>query len=719
MESRHQWIEEPVNLQWRTKNTEIVATLRDTDELYRKWNAATTGPFYPFSDAVWLKTCKVLRDVGLRWLTNNLNLPEEVNPSLPFQTKHFERQAVVAKSSRVDDGDALGYVCNWSEGNLYAIRALQQELRRQRPMVKPMLVARYMDHSLIRTAASMFGLELLQLADDCDSAKKTLTRLTSDKRPIIFAATLANDRGQGDDLCEISELSHVLPLVLHVDASRNFDFVTSLSAPVRQKLGVPRLTLRHPNLDEPSPIFAEVIICAATIVAAGMNCTVPPPVMVLKPRDLGSPFSREIEYLKGSDNTLGGSRDAIASLLVCLQEQSFGVEGLREIYGQCITNRQYLYNILTERKIPVQMARASLDMIVYPTQSKDHCLEKDWALVRLDEDKFLLSIQPSVTARHVKALAQVLCGNSVDDHDLAISRSMKPIGFPLSDDVYHLLRLTVKFWHRSARWSGGDCLNQATYSALGPVLGSFLPVSIPLDWTMLRGAEILEDRKRAFGLSDGERDSFSACFTTGSTMGNRVGLHTALASCPNAFVYYSTVTHYSVKKIVSDSGDLKDRWGNNKMCRFAEIPADELGQMIFEGLVKQVSRDKALCEAQGRPYEIILLANIGTTFGGGRDNVLQLRQALRDNGQDVAYVHADGALDFGFPSSTVYLGRPELMTKSDLPVVQGITLSHHKAFGIMVSGEVICFSPAERRLATVFSSVEPRVIFETWFFQKM
>ena len=162
----------------------------------------------------------MLRDIGLPWLANNLNLPEEVDPRWPFQTKHFERQVVVAKSSRVDDGDASGYVCNWSEGNLYAIRALQQELRRQRPIAKPLLVARYMDRSLVQAAAYMFGPELLQLEDDCGSVKETLTRLTSDKRPIIFAATLANDKGQGDDLCEISELSHILPLILHVDASR-------------------------------------------------------------------------------------------------------------------------------------------------------------------------------------------------------------------------------------------------------------------------------------------------------------------------------------------------------------------------------------------------------------------------------------------------------------------------------------------------------------------
>ena len=58
---------------------------------------------------------------------------------------------------------------------------------------------------------------------------------------------------------------------------------------------------------------------------------------------------------------------------------------------------------------------------------------------------------------------------------------------------------------------------------------------------------------------------------------------------------------------VSDSDDLTDRWGNDEMCRFAEIPADELGQMISEELVKRVSIDRAFCEVQGRPFEIILL----------------------------------------------------------------------------------------------------------------
>ena len=277
----------------------------------------------------------------------------------------------------------------------------------------------------------------------------------------------------------------------------------------------------------------------------------------------------------------------------------------------------------------------------------------------------------------------------------------------------------MRSWHHLARSSAGFQLNQATYSVLGPVIDRFLPVSIPLDWTMLRGTEILETRKTSFGLSDIERDSFAACFTTGSTMGNRIGLHAALAYCPNAFIYFSAATHYSVRKIVNDSDILTNRWDNNKVIQFAEVPANELGQMIPEGLVKQVTNDKAFCENHGLSHEIILLVNIGTSFVGGRDDMLKLRQALSNIGSEVAHIHADGALDFGFSPNTVCLGSPYTLSRNGLPVVQGINFSHHKALGIIVSGEVICYSPTDQNSATTVSNVEPRVIFETWLFQKM
>lgn len=44
-------------------------------------------------------------------------------------------------------------------------------------------------------------------------------------------------------------------------------------------------------------------------------------------------------------------------------------------------------------------------------------------------------------------------------------------------------------------------------------------------------------------------------------------------------------------------------------------------------------------------------------FVGGYDDIIALRQALRAVGSDIAYIHIDGALDFGFSSDTVRFGR--------------------------------------------------------------
>jgi hypothetical protein len=54
--------------------------------------------------------------------------------------------------------------------------------------------------------------------------------------------------------------------------------------------------------------------------------------------------------------------------------------------------------------------------------------------------------------------------------------------------------------------------------------------------------------------------------------------------------------------------------------------------------------------------------------------VLGLRKALREIGAEAAYIHPDGALDFGFSSNIVSLGPPSATEKSGVPSVQGITL---------------------------------------------
>ena len=196
-------------------------------------------------------------------------------------------------------------------------------------------------------------------------------------------------------------------------------------------------------------------------------------------------------------------------------------------------------------------------------------------------------------------------------------------------------------------------------------------------------------------------------------MGNRVGLNAALAQHPGAFVYFSAASHYSIKKNALDSDELTGQWTQRRTPRFVEIMADDLRGMIPETLAKQVVRDKALCDRNKESHRVIFLANMGTTFVGGGDDILALRQSLRAIGSEVSYIHADGALDFGSCLNIISLGSPNAMIKNGLPVVQGITLSHHKAFGMMVSGEVIYYSPSAKNLAGLGSPVDARIVFET------
>ncbi|KAI4130883.1 MAG: hypothetical protein LQ338_001480 [Usnochroma carphineum] len=718
LRGREQWIEEPVITQWAHPTSGMVSVLEEVSTLYNEWRACSPGPFSCFSDPLWLHTCTWLREAGLPWHNNNLNLPDEIDPSWPFHFKEFERQAVLWKGARVGEPAAAGYVCDWAEANQYAIRALQQELRRQRPSRQPLLVGARIESSVLESAAQLFGLDMIQLGDGWDYCTSSLTDLIRGQRPVIFAATLANQQGETDDFAAIKRLSEKVDLFLHVDGSRNFDYVTTLSEYSRERLGLPRLLLRHPYVDNArSSTFETGTISAATVVAGGMNWVFPPQVAVLKPPVLGTPSSK-VEYVRGNDGTLAGSRDALGPLLVSLQELRFGISGVRDVYARCSKNRDTLFEMLRSCNVACERPSASLDLIIYLDKELPAALWRKWGCIRRKDGSLLLTLQPSVSASDILGVAKSICGNRANLLDAPLHETTKPDGYPLDSGTIEELTRRVASWRGSARRSGGYPLSHALYSALGPVIGHFLPLSLPADWAKQHGDRILQDRMISFGVSEAEQGSFSATFTTGSTMGNRVGLHNALANHPNAFVYYSSSSHYSIKKSVRDSDILTGRWHPSKRSRFAEIHADELGRMSSEALIRQALVHREWCDSNGESYSIILLANLGTTFVGGCDDIGSLRKALRRVELDTAYIHVDGALDFGFSPCSVRLGVPSFQSEDDIPVVQGVTLSHHKAWGIMVSGEVICYNPKQGQLSTMASPVEPRIVFETWLAQK-
>ncbi|KAL6915275.1 hypothetical protein FSST1_006770 [Fusarium sambucinum] len=725
LHGRSQWIDEPVITKWREPSKELSEVLAQADQLYHQWSLSKPSPFDPFFDKLWMETADILRDVGLPWHNNNLNMPDETDSSWPFHFKTFERVAILSKGKRVQDPDASGYITNWSEGNYYGIRALKQELYSHYPKQEPVLLIDHLESEIAKAASHIFGLEWHRVSlKDSNTLMDTVRRLTSNgERPIIFAATLANTTGEVDDISIIDKISRNFSLLLHLDASRVFDFLTTVGEDFRRLLGIPRLRLHHAKHGERG-CFVNGEIMASTIVAGGSNAYVhPPPVVALKPKLLGNQTPTRVEYIRGTDGTLSGSRDSIGPLMLCLQELRFGNRGFQEIYESCFIRRMRLMNELKSLDIHFHAPSTSLDLIIRVPAGRSSDLV-DLGAKAVRGDRYLLTMQPSINGENIRSLLRVL-----GSHDeLLLSKAAVQIElqsptsrYRLPDGVIEKVWQTVQSFKIAARYSCGYPLNQAPYSALGPVIGHFLGVRIPEEWARCEASKILQQRKQALGLlTEKSQESFNACFTTGSTMGNRIGLHTGLIQYPNAFVYFSSATHYSVKKTVKDCDTWTRRWMPGRVPRFAEIPADAYGRMIPNALKQQVLSDKAECDAHQEQYQMILFANRGTTFVGGQDDIVELTQTLAQIEVVPSYIHVDGALDLGFIADGLRLGPPGAQgPNSKTPVVQGITLSHHKVFGIMVSGEVISYCPNHcKQFDALAGTVDPRAVLETWLFEK-
>ncbi|AGE56653.1 histidine decarboxylase [Acanthocystis turfacea Chlorella virus NE-JV-2] len=112
--------------------------------------------------------------------------------------------------------------------------------------------------------------------------------------------------------------------------------------------------------------------------------------------------------------------------------------------------------------------------------------------------------------------------------------------------------------------------------------------------------------------------------TSGGSEGNMQGLWIAREKYPNAVLYYSDQSHYSIKKIA-----------NILKIDSVVVPTTETGEFDTRKLGCLVDH--------GRPA--IILANIGTTFLGAVDDVERIKFALA--GKEDVYIHADAAF-FGF-----------------------------------------------------------------------
>ncbi|KAI0535797.1 hypothetical protein GGR58DRAFT_529060 [Xylaria digitata] len=711
--SKPRWIKDPVISQWCNPEHRIHGVLSEVDNLYNNWRTVEPRPFALSPSPLRMDTAQAITSVGLPWHNNQVNLPHEIDSSWPFHFKEFEIQLLQAKGARVGDPNASGYVTSYDEANLYCIRALQQELREQFPNKRPLLVYDHFDTELITFAGKLFGLEIhhVSLSDAIDSLGQQLLDATSNAtRPTILATTLYNSAADYDDMSIVPQLSLMFPLILHVDAFRSFDYITAFPGAGRRQYGE-TLKLAVRNFKQ-SLRANDSSIIASTIVAGGLDFSRHDPAIALKPAALGGKPTR-VSYIRSYDSTLSGSRDAIAPLWLALCERRLGDRGLRDTCQYLESLRSYVLRILEYQNIFAITSPYSTDLIVQSCTDT----QKKWLLglggTLTAKEDIILSINPYFSA--IKLYSLLRAGLPLD-YDNHVGEAIPPYKdfvplHPIPRAILNELQTKVQSWQITTRSIAGYPLHMGSYSALGPILGLFWDLNIPKDWIERKSSEILSSRMKAFGLVSPEsRKNFKGIFTNGSTMGNRYGIMTALEHFPDAFIYFSAETHYSVIKTLRDCDTLTNR--------YSQIRCTSNGSILVEALVQQAAADRQGCIDSGTEYHMILLANMGTTFVGARDDLIGIYQNLSETGIQISYIHVDGALDFGFDTCGIELGPCGALSNDGKPLVQGVTISHHKALGHMVSGEFLSFSP-ENQLPSSLPSLVPRAVFENWLYHEV
>lgn len=145
--------------------------------------------------------------------------------------------------------------------------------------------------------------------------------------------------------------------------------------------------------------------------------------------------------------------------------------------------------------------------------------------------------------------------------------------------------------------------------------------------------------------------------TNGGSEGNLYGLYAAREVYPNAMVYYSESTHYSMQK-------------NIHLLNMPSIVirTQENGEMDYDDLEDTIQLYRHL--------PAVIIANIGTTMTEAKDNVPRIRETLQSAAIKSYYIHCDAAL------AGTYLALLNSDTKFDFSHgADSIAISGHKFIG--------------------------------------
>ncbi|KAF2220884.1 pyridoxal phosphate-dependent transferase [Elsinoe ampelina] len=710
--SRKSRLQNPLTEGW--DGAKLCGILRTLDALKEGWNKAPLLAFSPDYDSTALDVVAAMQETGIFRFNNGILMPEDKPGNWPFHLKDFERRAVVAKGARVglSPEEVTGYVCGASEAHQYCIRAVRDRILQQAPNAKVTLLSGQRAHSGVGVTAEVLGMPHVRVKCNSsgsmrrDHLDETLRGISS---AVIVVVTWANVAGGGyDDARAVAERMEetrrrtCLPVSLHLDASRCFDDVTTMSEAQREELGLPEVRMKDCG---PHAVKFDTI-AAGGVTLGGMGTELV--VALNNQNNVG--HGSYVEYIAGHDSTISGSRDALSGAMVALHEEWFVQAKVNSTYDRRRRLRRELMTGLEILGIPLRYDKIGLDVVLGPHPRLPWEILDIWGARLLDDGSAMLTVNSAANEDTVRSLIHSFESNQPpQSHDVDVAKSVaRP---HVVDIMLERLRKTAERWRLQAVRSCGYPGNHSTLSLLGPVVGHALSSPIPRKWLDDKARALLKDTCTALEVAD--HSQVRAAFTTGSTASNRVGILTALRKYPHACVYTSQAAHYCVAKIMSDVG---------RISHLKTIATDALGRIRPEAFAMQLELDQLSAKAKGVPSASILVANYGTTFMGATDDIEALCEASEAVGCSIDHIHLDGALMLGADMSRYTLG-PSRKSPRDPDtgrlVVQGISASLHKFPGLSVAGQVVCWKPVNGRLVANDERLQAKHIVEMWIYNQL
>ena len=313
----------------------------------------------------------------LSYCANNVGDPFH-DSNFRSNTHEIEREVVglFADMMHLSRDEAWGYVTSGgTEGNMYGLYI-------GREMFPDGVVyfsqdTHYSVVKILRVLKSRNIMIKSQDSGEIDYEDLYETIRINRDSPVIFIANIGTTmKGAVDDVSRVREIIDDLAITnfyIHADAA--------LSGMVL------------PFVDEPQPYgfdagFDSVAVSGHKMIGSPMPCGV-----ALTRRDYVGRIARSIEYVGVLDTTLTGSRNAITPLMLWYAFEQHGLDGFRNIVGECISVAEYAVSRFNDSGIPAWRNRNSIT-VVFPKPSEE--VIRAWQLAPYEDIAHLIAM-PHVT----------------------------------------------------------------------------------------------------------------------------------------------------------------------------------------------------------------------------------------------------------------------------------------------------------------------------------